>query len=102
MNSIQTALSSARFNRIMLAIGVLLLASGAMTLVFKLAGIRAEAAHEAGSAQEQPGHHGEDVRAARPAGPDEDPHLPRHGRAAAEHRALVDRRRPLREGRLHV
>jgi hypothetical protein len=38
MNSIQTALSSARFNRIMLAIGVLVLAAGAMTLVFKLAG----------------------------------------------------------------
>src|SRR6059058_547693 len=38
MNSIQTALSSARFNRIMLALGVLVLAAGAMTLVFKLAG----------------------------------------------------------------
>jgi hypothetical protein len=38
MNSIQTALSSARFNRIMLALGVVVLAAGSLTLVFKLAG----------------------------------------------------------------
>ena len=38
MNTIQTALSSARFNRIMLAIGVLVLAAGALTLILKIAG----------------------------------------------------------------
>jgi hypothetical protein len=38
MNSVQTVLSSARFSRIMLLLGVLVLAAGAMTLVFKLAG----------------------------------------------------------------
>jgi hypothetical protein len=38
MNNLQTALSSQRFNRIMLALGVLVLAAGALTLVFKLAG----------------------------------------------------------------
>jgi hypothetical protein len=38
MNTIQTALSSARFNRLMLVLGVLVLALGAFTLVFKFAG----------------------------------------------------------------
>ncbi len=38
MNSIQTALSSARFNRIMLGLGVLVLAAGALTLILKIAG----------------------------------------------------------------
>jgi hypothetical protein len=38
MNTIQTALSSARFNRLMLALGVLVLAAGALVLVLKLAG----------------------------------------------------------------
>ncbi|MGZ4258595.1 MAG: hypothetical protein ACXVRE_12605 [Gaiellaceae bacterium] len=38
MNTIQTALSSARFNRIMLALGVLVLAAGALTLILKIAG----------------------------------------------------------------
>ena len=36
MNTIQTALSSARFNRFMLWFGVLVLAAGAFTLIFKL------------------------------------------------------------------
>jgi len=38
MNTIQTALSSARFNRMMLWLGVLVLAAGALTLVLKFAG----------------------------------------------------------------
>jgi hypothetical protein len=38
MNTIQTALSSARFNRLMLWIGVAVFAAGALTLVFKFAG----------------------------------------------------------------
>jgi len=38
MNTIQTALSSARFNRFMLWFGVLVLAAGAFALIFKYAG----------------------------------------------------------------
>jgi hypothetical protein len=38
MNTIQTALSSARFNRLMLALGIAVLAAGAFALVFKFAG----------------------------------------------------------------
>ena len=38
MNTIQTALSSARFNRLMLWLGVFVFAAGAVTLVFKFAG----------------------------------------------------------------
>jgi hypothetical protein len=38
MNSIQTALSSARFNRFILWIGVAVFAAGALALVFKFAG----------------------------------------------------------------
>jgi hypothetical protein len=38
MNTIQTALSSARFNRYMLWLGVLIFAAGALALVFKFAG----------------------------------------------------------------
>src|ERR671935_2514626 len=38
MNSIQTVLSSARFNRYMLRFGVLIFAAGALALVFKFAG----------------------------------------------------------------
>jgi hypothetical protein len=38
MNTIHTALSSARFNRLMLWLGVLVLAAGSLTLVVKLAG----------------------------------------------------------------
>jgi hypothetical protein len=38
MNTIQTALSSARFNRYMLWFGMLVLAAGALVLVFKFAG----------------------------------------------------------------
>jgi hypothetical protein len=38
MNSVQTALSSARFNRLMLWIGVAVFAAGALALVFKFAG----------------------------------------------------------------
>jgi hypothetical protein len=38
MNTIQTALSSARFNRLMLWLGVLVLAAGACVLVLKVAG----------------------------------------------------------------
>jgi len=38
MNTIQTAFSSARFNRLMLLLGVIVLAAGALALVVKLAG----------------------------------------------------------------
>jgi hypothetical protein len=38
MNTVQTALSSARFNRLMLWLGILVLAAGALTLVLKFAG----------------------------------------------------------------
>jgi hypothetical protein len=38
MNAIQTAFSSARFNRIMLALGIVVFAAGALALVVKLAG----------------------------------------------------------------
>jgi hypothetical protein len=38
MNTIQTALSSARFNRLMLWLGVLVFAAGALALVFRFAG----------------------------------------------------------------
>lgn len=38
MNTIQTALSSARFNRMILWIGVVVFAAGALALVFKFAG----------------------------------------------------------------
>jgi hypothetical protein len=38
MNTIQTALSSARFNRLILWLGILVLAAGTLTLVLKLAG----------------------------------------------------------------
>src|SRR5438034_5119353 len=38
MNTIQTALSSARFNRFILWLGVAVFAAGAVTLVFKFAG----------------------------------------------------------------
>ncbi len=38
MNTIQTALSSARFNRFMLWFGVVVLAAGAFALIFKYAG----------------------------------------------------------------
>ena len=38
MNTIQTALSSARFNRLMLWFGILVLAAGALVLVLKVAG----------------------------------------------------------------
>ena len=38
MNTVQTALSSARFNRLMLGLGILVLAAGTFALVFKFAG----------------------------------------------------------------
>jgi hypothetical protein len=38
MNAVQTALSSARFNRLILGLGVLVLAAGALTLVLTVAG----------------------------------------------------------------
>ncbi|HKD33884.1 MAG TPA: hypothetical protein VKB73_10475 [Gaiellaceae bacterium] len=38
MNTIQTALSSARFNRLILWVGVVVFAAGALALVFKFAG----------------------------------------------------------------
>jgi hypothetical protein len=38
MNTVQTALSSARFNRLMLGLGILVLAVGTFALVFKFAG----------------------------------------------------------------
>jgi hypothetical protein len=38
MNTVQTALSSARFNRLILWLGVLVFAAGALALVFTFAG----------------------------------------------------------------
>jgi hypothetical protein len=38
MNTVQTALSSARFNRLMLGLGILVLVVGSFALVYKLAG----------------------------------------------------------------
>src|SRR5690348_5023420 len=38
MNTVQTALSSARFNRMLLWLGVVIFAAGALALVFKFAG----------------------------------------------------------------
>ena len=52
MNTIQTALSSARFNRLMLWIGVLVFAAGALALVFKFAG-----GSDSTSANPSPGFH---------------------------------------------